>query len=226
MLATSKRGSPHRLCGPGVGAASGRRNLAEFKPLQDLPEFPQQPHCDGQKPSWRVAVVCLPRMTLDGIAAFRMLSQGQWRQFLAVGKAHGAFYLALPRVLRQRAILRRLASPKAELVGWWSQSVIWAHFVQGSNARATTAPFGPLLNSEPTSVQWSDTSALAGLTLVCELDRCTWPGHVERLVPATTWGVLGFLHVMVPLVEWRRLAPFVLLGWGLAAGICLRRSRT
>ena len=73
------------------------------------------------------------RMTLDGIAAFRMLSQGEWRQFLAVGKAHGAFYLALPRVLRQRAMLRRLASPKAELVGWWSQSVIWAHFVQGVN---------------------------------------------------------------------------------------------
>lgn len=32
--------------------------------------------------------------------------------------------------------------------------------------------------------------------------------------PVTTWGVLGLLHVLVPLAEWCRLAPFVLLGWG------------
>ncbi|MEE2837949.1 MAG: hypothetical protein VYD51_03810, partial [Bacteroidota bacterium] len=32
--------------------------------------------------------------------------------------------------------------------------------------------------------------------------------------PVTTWGVLGLLHVMVPLAEWRRIALFVLLGWG------------
>ena len=32
--------------------------------------------------------------------------------------------------------------------------------------------------------------------------------------PVTTWGVLGLLHVMVPLAEWRRIAPFVLMGWG------------
>lgn len=71
------------------------------------------------------------RMTLDGIAAYRMLSQGQWRQFLAVGKAHGAFYLALPRVLRQRAQLRKHGRYGAELVGWWDRSVVWAHFVRG-----------------------------------------------------------------------------------------------
>ena len=82
------------------------------------------------------------RMTLDGIAAYRMLLQGQWRQFLAVGKAHGAFYLALPRVLRQRALLRKQASPVGELVGWWNQSVIWAHFVQGvKRARDLGLPY-------------------------------------------------------------------------------------
>ena len=32
--------------------------------------------------------------------------------------------------------------------------------------------------------------------------------------PVTSWGVLGLLHVLVPLAEWCRLAPFVLLGWG------------
>ena len=33
-------------------------------------------------------------------------------------------------------------------------------------------------------------------------------------LPVLTWGVLGVLHVLVPLDEWRRVAPFVLLGWG------------
>lgn len=33
-------------------------------------------------------------------------------------------------------------------------------------------------------------------------------------LPVLTWGVLAMLHVLVPLAEWRRLAPFVLLGWG------------
>ena len=33
-------------------------------------------------------------------------------------------------------------------------------------------------------------------------------------LPVLTWGVLGVLHVLVPLHEWRRVAPFVVLGWG------------
>ena len=32
-------------------------------------------------------------------------------------------------------------------------------------------------------------------------------------LPVLVWGVLGMLHVLVPLDEWRRVAPFVLLGW-------------
>ena len=71
------------------------------------------------------------RMVLDGMAACRMLTQGQWKQFLAVGKAHGAFYLSLPRVLRQRTLLRKQAIPEVQLAGWWKESVIWAHFVKG-----------------------------------------------------------------------------------------------
>ena len=36
-------------------------------------------------------------------------------------------------------------------------------------------------------------------------------------LPLLTWGVLGMLHVLVPLDEWQRVAPFVLLGWGLGS---------
>ena len=82
VLAASKHGPSHWVCGTGDGAALGRWHVAKFEPLQDLLELPQQPHCDGQEP--RRFVACVPRMTLDGIAACRMLSQGQWRQFRLV----------------------------------------------------------------------------------------------------------------------------------------------
>ena len=71
------------------------------------------------------------RMALDGVAAFRMLFSGDWKQFLAVGRAHGMFYLRLPAVLRQRRQLMNSASRHPNMAGWWRQSVVWAHFVQG-----------------------------------------------------------------------------------------------
>ena len=71
------------------------------------------------------------RMTLDGMAAFRMLGSGDWRQFLAVGKAHGGLYLALPRVLKQRRALQKLRVRRGPLKGWWSGSIVWSHFIGG-----------------------------------------------------------------------------------------------
>ena len=75
------------------------------------------------------------RMTLDGIAAWKMLAGGQWRQFLAVGQAHGAFYLRLASTLRKRRALRRSPTRNPNTKGWWHKSVIVAYFLQG-HARA------------------------------------------------------------------------------------------
>lgn len=36
-------------------------------------------------------------------------------------------------------------------------------------------------------------------------------------LPILTWGVLGLLHVLLPLDEWQRVVPFVLLGWGVGS---------
>ena len=71
------------------------------------------------------------RMALDGVAAWKMLLGGEWRQFLAVGRAHGAFYLRLSSTLRERNRLRGRKASKVNAVGWWSKSVVWAHFVKG-----------------------------------------------------------------------------------------------
>ena len=71
------------------------------------------------------------RMTLDGLAAWRFLSQGKWALFWAVGKAHGALYWRLPKTLSKRAELRRRHSASPNTKGWWNRSIVWAHFVQG-----------------------------------------------------------------------------------------------
>lgn len=71
------------------------------------------------------------RMLLDGIAAFRMLSQGQWRLFLAVGQAHGALYLRLAKTLLERRRLRLAAPNSGPLQGWWDKSIVWHHFIKG-----------------------------------------------------------------------------------------------
>lgn len=36
-------------------------------------------------------------------------------------------------------------------------------------------------------------------------------------LPILTWGALAMLHVLLPLAEWQRIAPFVLLGWGVGS---------
>ena len=71
------------------------------------------------------------RMTLDGLAAWKMLLSGEFRQFLAVGRAHGAFYLRLGSALQQRRALSKQRTAEGNLVGWWHRSVVWAHFIQG-----------------------------------------------------------------------------------------------
>lgn len=74
-----------------------------------------------------VAVVFI-RMVLDGIAAWRMLFTGDGRGFLAVGRAHGAFYLRLPRTIRAR---RGAVRAPQDLSGWWPGSVVRAYFLRG-----------------------------------------------------------------------------------------------
>lgn len=80
------------------------------------------------------------RMSLDGVAAWRMLFEGKFRQFLAVGRAHGAFYLRLASTLRKRKALRLSRSASPNHVGWWPQSVTWARFGSGVERVRELAP--------------------------------------------------------------------------------------
>jgi GT2 family glycosyltransferase len=71
------------------------------------------------------------RMALDGIAAWRFLAGGDFRKFLAVGRAHFSFYRRLSGTLQTRRRLRRSPQRSPNSTGWWSQSVLWAYFIRG-----------------------------------------------------------------------------------------------
>ena len=70
------------------------------------------------------------RMALDGLAAWKMMLSGEFRQFWAVGRAHAAFYLRLRSTLRKRRELPQTGVSQNSMVGWWNRSVVWAYFIQ------------------------------------------------------------------------------------------------
>lgn len=79
----------------------------------------------------------LKRMLLDGVAAFRFLTEGKWSYFTAVFKAHISFYAKLPLMLRKRkAILKDLKTPpsgreavKPNRKGWYTGSILRDYFL-------------------------------------------------------------------------------------------------
>ena len=71
--------------------------------------------------------------TLSGTPSAKYLTVSV--PFLAVGQAHGAFYLRLASTLRKRRKLRRSPTRNPNMKGWWRKSVIVAYFLQG-HARA------------------------------------------------------------------------------------------
>ncbi len=63
-------------------------------------------------------------MLLDGIAAIRFLIQLEPQHFLAILKAHGAFYLNLSRILKQRKQLPKRSDY------YETTSIVWSYFIK------------------------------------------------------------------------------------------------
>jgi hypothetical protein len=68
--------------------------------------------------------VVLLRLTLDGLAGLRFLFQGKFNHLTAILKAHGSFYLELPRLLKFRK------QQEIKKHGERLPSIIWCHFVK------------------------------------------------------------------------------------------------
>lgn len=73
---------------------------------------------------WKIPV----RFVLDTISAFKSLFAGEGKYFVAVFDAHVGFVKWYFSAQRRRVRVGRRDVP---LTGWYSRSVVWAHFVRG-----------------------------------------------------------------------------------------------
>lgn len=70
----------------------------------------------------------LLRLILDGVSSLLFLKVGQWRDVLAIIRAHFSFYGRLPQLHRQRKSL--LQQQKANVI-LYPRSIVWAYFMKG-----------------------------------------------------------------------------------------------
>lgn len=72
-------------------------------------------------PSDKLFSTILLRLVLDGISGVKLLIDGSFSDFLAVIKAHFAFYTMIQKLERK--------SPK-NVIGIYQKSIVWEHFVK------------------------------------------------------------------------------------------------
>lgn len=72
-------------------------------------------------PSNKLFSTILLRLILDGISGLKLLIDGSFADFLAVIKAHFAFYAMIPKLERK--------SPK-EVANIYPKSIVWQYFVK------------------------------------------------------------------------------------------------
>ncbi|MBU2938759.1 glycosyltransferase family 2 protein [Lacinutrix sp. C3R15] len=68
----------------------------------------------------------LTRLLLDGVAAIMFLFQFKFTHILAIFKAHFSYYVALPRLLKER---REILNKK---VYYQTKSIVWSYYIQGN----------------------------------------------------------------------------------------------
>jgi GT2 family glycosyltransferase len=79
-----------------------------------------------------IFLLLVKRMVLDGVAAFRFLTEGKWSYFIAVIKAHVSFYAKSITMFKKR---RRLLKANRDLqqtpneTGWYTGSIVRDYFI-------------------------------------------------------------------------------------------------
>ena len=68
------------------------------------------------------------RLVLDGLSSLLFLKVGQWRDVVAILRAHFAFYRRLPELHRQRKALQQTQKNDVAL---FPRSIVWRYFGQG-----------------------------------------------------------------------------------------------
>ncbi len=70
------------------------------------------------------------RMVLDGVACWRFLFKGEFKQLQAVLKAHGSMYRNLSRFLKKRKAIRATRD-NPNPAGLYKGSILWARYFKG-----------------------------------------------------------------------------------------------
>ena len=78
-------------------------------------------------PSHQIVWVVFVRLILDGIAAFKFLSELKFEHFAAIFKAHLSFYSCLPKMLKKRQKIPNNPNYFTKI------SVVWSHYLKGIN---------------------------------------------------------------------------------------------
>jgi len=74
-------------------------------------------------PSKKLIPIIFIRMVLDGIAGVRFLCKGQRKHLWSILKAHGHFYLNLPKMIRKR-------DTQQNNDYYHQQSIVWSYFIK------------------------------------------------------------------------------------------------
>lgn len=81
-------------------------------------------------PSKKFCKVMVTRLLLDGLAAFKLLAEGNAKGFMSVLKAHYSYYKSLPILRKKRKELMNISSQK-----WHDEihykSIIWKFYLEG-----------------------------------------------------------------------------------------------
>lgn len=78
----------------------------------------------------KVVPILFTRMVLDGFAGVKFMSELKFKHLLAVLRAHGSFYSNLPKLIKERKIIKSqnpIQNPKSY---YKVKSIVWRHFVK------------------------------------------------------------------------------------------------
>ncbi len=73
------------------------------------------------------------RLVLDSLAALKFLFEGQPRHFLAVIRAHFAFYYRLPHIFRKRKEMKKMPGFRFETSGMYDGNIVWEYYLRNKN---------------------------------------------------------------------------------------------
>lgn len=70
------------------------------------------------------------RLCIDGVAGMSFLAKGEFKNFLAVIKAHFSFYGRLSSALKERKRIKK-ESTKTNFAGFFQGNILWNYYVKG-----------------------------------------------------------------------------------------------